>query len=392
MTMDRRTTSASLIVAGLVMAIPVSGMAAGFLGGSDELDPSFCGAHTIRPTVVYIDDTDMVDHETDWAVKLTSKLKATLIPSERVTVIKLSPESGQSHEIWTGCWPDYGPNDRAKLVKGSLMDLVRKSPLAQLAEQQRFFSRDFGHALSTIYDPAKRAASDVAIDPQAPPKKEIIRALASDEGRFAHSDQTIRAIVFSDMAENSDLGSALKPLPEPAPGFGKKLGTYLRHSVFYAYGMGSHIIGGSSVQDNERAFWSSALRSMSATVGGLGSELNVANATPIEAHNYTIELSYEGQSLDGRLALLIDRDGVLVDSWIGISRLSSASLTGSFRCQGGPLADPCKLDAETTSGVVTTGPTESVALVGTEKHGLTGTLGVKGSSANFKLNATAVGE
>ncbi len=365
--------------------------AASFLGGSDELDPAFCKIHTIRQTVVYIDDTDMVDHETDWAIKLTNKLKATLIPSERVTVVRLSPGSGQSHEIWTGCWPDYTPTDRAKLAEGSLLDLMRKSPLAQLADQQRFFLRDFGHALSTIYEPAKRPANEVAIDPAAPPKKELLRALASDEGRFSHSDQTIRAVVFSDMAENSDLGSALKPLPTPPPPIGKKLGTYLRRSVFYAYGMGDHITGGSSLQDNERAFWASALRSMSATVGGLGSELNVANATPVEARNYNVELTYDGQTLDGHLALLVDRDGTLVDSWIGISRLSSAALSGSFRCHGAAGAELCRLDAETTSGLVTTSPSENVVLAGSEKQGLTGSLGVKGSSANFAIKATALG-
>jgi hypothetical protein len=369
-----------------------SAQAASFLGGSDGLDPAFCNTRTIRQTLVYVDDSDMVDGETDWAVKLEGKLKATLIPSEIVTVVRLSPVDAQSHEIWTGCWPDYTAADRAKLAEGSLLDLMRKSPLAQLADQQRFFLRDFGAALTKIYAAAKRSPSDVAVDPADPPKRELLRAVASDEGRFSHGDQTIRAIIFSNMVENSDLGSSLKPLSAPPPAIGKKLGTYLRHSVFYAYGMGEHVTSGGSLQDNERAFWTSALRSMSATVGGLGSELNVANATPVAAHNYNVELSYDGQTLDGRLALLVDRDGTLVDSWISISRLSSAALSGTFRCHGVVGAETCRLDAETTSGLVTTSPSESVVLSGSEKQGLTGSLGVKGSTADFSIKATTLGD
>ena len=361
--------------------------AGGFLGGSDGLDPAFCKSKSIRQTVVYIDDMMMSDGQTEWATKLANKLKATLIPGERVTVVRLSPATAQSHEYWSGCWPAYTPAERAKLEQGSFADFFRKSPLAQLADQQKFFTRDFGEALSAIYNKSKRSANTARIDPANPPKKEILRALSSDESRFAHSNLTIRAVIYSDLAESSDLGSIYKPLPATPENYGKKLGTYLRRSVFYIFGVGEDINGDSRLQESARGLWASALRSMNATVGGMGVDLSVPNVVPVKAYSYSVQLQYvDGQQLDGRMVLLADADGALVDSWVGISRLTSVMLSGFLKCQEGKGDGECRLDAA-TSGLVTSNSNEIVALSGTEHTGLAGQVGVKGTSI-FPLKTT----
>src|SRR6185437_7162931 len=113
--------------------------------------------------------------------------------------------------------------------------LFSRSPLASLPEQKKFFLRDLDRALSTIYMASKRPSTAAQIDPQHPPTKNIIRALAFDEGRFSQSRVTIRAIIYSDLAENSDLGSVFAQNGNDQS-FGKRLGTYLRRSVFYGYG------------------------------------------------------------------------------------------------------------------------------------------------------------
>jgi hypothetical protein len=71
--------------------------------GKKKLDLSYCDIVTPRQTVVYIDDLALIDGHTDWAVQLSSKLRGALIHGERVTVVRLSPASGQSKEIWYGC-------------------------------------------------------------------------------------------------------------------------------------------------------------------------------------------------------------------------------------------------------------------------------------------------
>lgn len=352
------------------------------LFGADGLDPAFCKTAASRQTVLYVDDMMMIEGRTDWATKLSTKLRATLAPGERVTVVRLSPAAGRSAEIWSGCWPAYTAAERARIESQSF--LFSRSPLAVLDDQQKFFMRDLSAALGAIYLAGKRPPGAVRIDAASPPDKEILRALASDEGRFAQSQTTIRAIVYSDMAESSDLGSIFKPAPAQPANYGKTLGTYLRRSVFYAYGLGEDVAGAPGALGSARTFWTQALRSMNASVGGLGADLNMANAVPVAASAYAVTLTHDGQELDGRLALMTDADGNLVDSWIGVSRLSIAALSGSLHCS--PEAG-CRLNAATNAGVATNSPSEMLTLAGPEAGPWTGRLGVKGA-LTYPVRAT----
>lgn len=356
------------------------------LFGAPCLNPRFCEQASLRQTIAYIDDMMMTDGHTDWASKLADKLRSTLSPGERVTVVRLSPANGQSSELWSGCWPDYNDAERARIANQTY--LFSKSPLAQLDEQRTFFLQGFGGALTTIYASAKRPSASTRFSANTPPTKQILRALASDEGRFANSRITIRAIIYSDMAENSDLGSVFKPPANPTPNYGQKLGSYLRRSVFYDFGVGEDVNDDASFQETARAFWVAAIRSMAGTVGGIGADLNVPNTLPAKAYNYAITLNLDNQMLDGRLSLLTNAEGDLVDSWIGISRMSSALLGGTFRCKNEQSDVSCRLDANMSGGITTNSRSELVTLVGTDKTGLKGRLGVKGSDAMFDLTAT----
>lgn len=342
------------------------------------LDTSYCQQPTVRSTVVYIDDMMMADGHTDWALKLGTKLRATLTPGERVSVVRLSPADGQSKEYWSGCWPDYPAAKKAALARQTY--ILRQNPADAVVDQKKYFMRDLGGALTQIYMDAKRPADQVRIASDNPPHKQIIRALASDEGRFADSTKTIRAIIYSDLAENSDLGSVFRPATEPSA-FGQRLGTYLRRGIFYDYGMGEDVQGDPAFPEEARSFWTAALRSMAATVAGLGTDLNVPNTLPVHAYAWPVTLTFESQPLDGRLSLLVGEDGNLVDSWLGIARLGSAALNGTFRCTTG---DTCRLDSETTSGIATNAPSETLIMRGSTTT-LHGTLGVPGQSTRFGL-------
>jgi hypothetical protein len=345
------------------------------------LDASYCQQPTVRSTVVYIDDMMMADGQTDWATRLAVKLHATLTPGERVAVVRLSPANGQSKEYWSGCWPDYPAARKAALANQTY--ILRQNPVDRIADQKKYFVRDLGAALTRIYLDSKRPADAVRIAADSPPQKQILRALASDEGRFADSTTTIRAILYSDMAENSDLGSVFQPPPAEPPSYGQKLGSYLRHGVFYDYGMGEDVHGDPAFLEHARAFWNVALRSMAATVMGLGADLNVPNTLPLSAYSWPVTLSFDGQALDGRLSLLVGEDGTLVDSALGISRLGSAAISGTFKCANGPDAG-CRLTAETAAGIATNAPSELLNLKGSTKT-LAGKLGVRGQNTTFAL-------
>jgi hypothetical protein len=354
------------------------------LFGASGLDPDFCKQPNGRQTVIYIDDMMMMEGKLDWATKLASKLKATLGPGERVTVVRLSPGTGQSAEIWSGCWAEFSASERARIENERY--LFSRSPLANLPDQRKFFMRDLDHALATIYTASKRAPSAVRIEPQQAPEKNIIRSLAFDEGRFAQSQVTIRAIIYSDLAENSELGSIFRS-GNGEENYGKKLGTYLRRSVFYAYGMAEDVSNSANILEQTRKFWSNALRSMNASVGGLGSDLNMQNTVPVFGRAFDVELKRDGQDLEGRLSLLVDADGNLLDSWLQIVRLSIAGLSGTFKCQGPAEDQTCRLSAKTLSGLVTQTTEEDVVLAGSERTGLAGQIGVKGA-LTYVLKAT----
>ena len=357
--------------------------AQGFLGGQGGLDPKFCDTAALRQTVVYVDDMFMQEGQTDWANKLYDKLKGTLVPSERVTVVELSPADGQSREVWSGCWPDYSSEEREKL--GKSYSFFSKNPLKALEDQKGFFGSGISGAFSDIYDKHKRART--TIDPASPPPKAIIGALASDGARYAQTKATLRAIVYSDLAEDSELASIYKPLPQPLPNFGRKLSTYFRSSVFYAFGMDGDVEGGQEVREATRALWARALGTMSATIGAMGSDLNLPNALPVANHEYVVDLKEGDQPLSGRLSLLVDGDGDLVDSWIGIDRLGTAALTGTARCEGGGTGT-CTINAITSHGILSDSPSEALTLRGAPDRPLTGLIGVKGSSVMFALTAT----
>jgi hypothetical protein len=373
---------------GLVLLLigGLSASATAQMFGNRGLDPGFCRTKAVRQTVIYIDDMLMIDGQTNWTKVLVEKLKASLAPGEPVTVVRLSPATGTCSEIWHGCWPQFTNVQKEEIKKGEPY-LLKKNPLDTIEEQQGFFVRDIVAAFSKIYFEAKRDANSARFTADKAPKKEIVRGLASDEGRFANSQMTIRAIMYSDMAENSNIGSAAGSQPEQVSTNAGKINAHLRKSVFYVFGVGEDVIGVNSMRENAKNFWIKTLGAMTATLGGFGSDLNVPVGIPVQSYVYQTTLKRGDQEVDGKLALLVDNDGNLVDSWIGFNRLSVTFLTGTF-FHG---ANGYKLDAMTASGLTTDSPAETVNLDGKSDQ-LEGMLGVKGTKMMYPVVAHLEGK
>lgn len=369
------------VTVGLCLSSTSPVMAAGMFGGSTVLNPKYCRTKNLRQTVVYIDDSSIAQGQTGWVSSLYNKLKGSLVPGEKLTLVQLSPLSGQSEEIWSGCWPNV---DEAQMMALSHQtSFFSGSPLSELKEQQGFFFRDFGIAATKVQKKA-RPAADVTIDPASPPQKSVLRALLSDGARYANAHETVRVIMYSDLAENSDLGNAFKVVATPID-YGAQLGTYLRHSVIYAFGVARDMHGNGAVQTNIVAFWRNAFESVAANVAALGSDLTIPNSVPVARHEYNITLQDSGQELPGKLSLLTDHDGNLVDSWVGITRLKTSMLNGTLHCA--PEGESCNLDAQTTSGIVTTSHSENLLLKSDTAGAMIGTLGVPGSQVNLTISA-----
>ena len=361
--------SGTRVLIGAIAALAFTSISANAqLFGPTGLDPSFCQKKTFRNTVVYIDDKMMRDGETAWANTIADKLRATLIPGERVTVVQLSPEQARSQQIWTACWPDYTNQEREQIAKEN--HFFSGDPVGNIKKQQAFFLAELGSALGKIYEATKQK-------PAERPRKAIVEALASDGARFSQSPTTTRAIVYSDLAENSDIGSVANKTPAPED-VGKRLGTQLRQTVFYFFGVGASKEGGPGYLQSAKQFWIPVMASMDAAVAGFSSDLNVPNLIPVTGYQYGVTLDRSGQPLSGRASVLATADGDLVDSWIGVSRLTFASINGTFQCSKAGTGD-CTLTATTTSGLATNNQSETIELSGNDPDELKGTVGVKGA-------------
>lgn len=379
----RMCAEASLVLLLLAFSLVHAGASNPQLFGTTGLDQSFCKDKTFRQTVVYVDANSVKQGITAWAADLENKLRATLTPGERVSLIELLPTDGTSTELWSACWPDYTAAQRNILAKKTYF--FSSNPLNDLAKQQGFFFNGFGAAITQIF--IAQAKNKMGDQPQlkGAPKEEIVEALASDGARFSQSNQTIRVIVYTNAAQNSTLGSVYDHTTPSPSDYGKMLGTFFRHSIFYFFGVQSTLPDDPTYLADAHSFWNGALSSMDSTVAGFGSDLSVANDVPTVDHRFHITLKRNNLDLSGLLYVMTDADGNLIDSWMGVSRLGFVSLTGTFTCS----ANLCSLNATTNQGLVTTSNTETLTLKGNLTKNLNGSIGVQGS-VTFPVVASAV--
>ncbi len=303
-----------------------------------------CAAHAPRQSVVYVDDTDMIKSDTIWILTLAFKLTASMMPGEKLAIVQMSPSQGTSKQIWQGCWPKSSANG------GNSIDVLK---------QQIAFSQQVNDSVTKILNATGRTLQDSMIDGQKPPQKQIIKSLVSDIDRYQKTSQpTVRAIIYSDMAENSDLGSAFSQSTNDV--FVNKLGVYFVHGVFYAFGLGKTVYNVQDYNVNAIRFWNNAFKAMSGITESISPDFDIPQVVPQNGSYFDVNLQYEGEQLSGKMALLIDKDGNLIDSWIGISHLTGAGLRGTLLCL---KEGTCKLTAKTNGGLVGYGDHENLEML-----------------------------
>jgi hypothetical protein len=85
-----------------------------------------------------------------------------------------------------------------------------------------------------------------------------------------------------------------------------------------------------------------------------------------------------GDQLFGRGSFLTDADGNLIDSWLGVNRLTFVGISGTFICSS--AASPaCTVNATTNGGLTTQSSSEELSLTGNDNTSLKGTIGVQGA-------------
>lgn len=295
----------------------------------------FEGKNKVRQTVVYIDQAMMREGDTTWADRIDTKLSASLMPAERVTVVRLDTFNGVAEEMWSGCWPAYTPAELKQIEnRGTMTSFFSEDPLKKLPEEQAFFRRLVGGALGKIYAQGKAAPSRG--------KKNLLLALGADEDRFQNSGLMTRVILYSDMN---------------APTDGDKLSLDFANAVIYCFGVDSK-------QRAARNDWSKAFLRAHALIASFSSDLGITGGSPAAVYQYNLEFSTTKSNFLGDMVLLVSSDGRLQDSYLSIKSTNpprASLLTGVFKKDEHNLV---KLVANTEMGLATDEPNELIELSG----------------------------
>ena len=333
----------------------------GFIGGNEYRIGQFCESKSLRRTIVYIDQALMTENDVEWARRLRTKLLANLLPSEPVELIRLDPTLGQSKEIWKRCFPDYKAEQVKKLESETY--IIRENPLKILKKQQEVFESEFLNALTSIYEQYKKPKVENTFSFENAPKKNIIRALMSDESRFSHRNLATRVLIYTDALENSGVFDSFSNSDGVNKGkdAAKKYGINFGQSIFYVYGVGRSLKQPGDAVSTAKAFWDSFLKSANGHLNSFGIELNTSTSKPVNRLVFNFEVSLNRRLAVGLLSLTHDRDGNLQDSFVSISGQTGAAIEGTFKCS---VSKKCTLEANTRSDFLTTYPREKIILEG----------------------------
>ena len=338
---EHRVVLTSLGVACL-LEILVGGPAAAQLIRDPNIG-KFCEQPSIRQTVVYIDRQVVVRGETGWARQLRARM-TDLAPRERVEIVSLSSATGAAERRWRGCWPDYDAAEKER-IKDEDCGLFG-CPLDDLEDQQALFRRQMALALNGILADG-RPSSQVQVDLEAPPRKSIAETLALDRGRFDIAEGPIRVILYSDMLENGEAGAVAEAEDGPAlaQDLAEQFDLELSRANFYVYGVNSTFArqdGSMTLARRLEAFWRVFLRRSGGYLASYGSDLQLRGKPPRRLTVYRVSLEHPTAGrLLGRLRVLADSDGRLLQSWFGLDNYGAVPISGVATC-----AESCSVQAK----------------------------------------------
>lgn len=367
------------------------------LGGEGLNIAQFCNTPSPRQTLIYIDEKILVKEQAQWAKDLLAKLSGNLMPSEPVTLIKLSAETGAAQQLWQGCYPEYSAQQRTLIANkhsGIIAGVFSSNPVDALPQQKAIFQSQIGGALGQLLQQSGRDLSSVQVNPADLSNKQIILALANDSPRFDPTHGVIRAIIYSDMLEHSGLGSSLTSNPATAASAATERALNFKNAVFYIYGAGSTL----SQQDAEtgmkmKSYWETFFNAASGHLAGFGPNLNVTANIPETLKTFDIAITVAPNNIRlGKIQLLINHDGSLQDSFIAVAGKHHSMLEeGSFKCESAS----CTFLASAPSPVITTQGNAKIELTGSVDS-LKGTIQIlnaklkDGRKALFELTAKLI--
>ena len=378
--------SSFLLVLVLGYSLCITPAQAQLLGSEYNID-KFCDqaflaeAKPFRKTIVYVDETLIQPEaaqmalpsssdltrwqraaangflEMEWYEQLETKLRASLLPSENVSVIGIDA-GGAPRERAQFCWPGFTDEQLLQIQERSLWRwLVESDPLEGLDTQRAVFFGKIRQAL----------AEGLSEGTASNRSRSYVRALSRDEARIRSSrDLFVRVIWFGHMIEDSDFGSIRDSadVSELARKVNESLSMRLGGASFYVYGVEK-----GALQEKAEKFWGGLIRASQGQLGAFGAGLALPAEVPSKSFQLELEIEVPDpeKTRAGRATILTSADGEIVDGAIVIAGFFRSSLVGMFACDEALdiCSAQCRLDAETRHSVVFEGlDQESISLDG----------------------------
>jgi hypothetical protein len=314
-----------------------------------QVPNSSCDPKPARETVIYIDQLAVLQSKSLWPLQIPISLQTSLMPGEPVHVEVLSPSNGTSNEIWQGCQPGFNATADSNLD-----------------DQQTEFSSTLNNVLGGVYSKDSKPDEQLSINAFSPPHKTIIPPLFKDLKTRLQQAKTVRVILYSDLAENNSNGSVFSSNKL------EHLKGNIVGSVFYVFGLNTTVEHDKHYKDEAINFWQNTISQNGGVVSSISNNFFIPNVIPVKSFIYNVKVSLDNTTTNGKLSLMTDKNGVLVDSWIGINGLTGVVLDGSFFC----VANQCRLDAQTNAGLVGFDNSEILELSGTKEDSLKGVIKV----------------
>ena len=295
--------------------------------------------------------------EMEWYEQLETKLRASLLPSENVSIIGIDA-GGAPRERAQFCWPGFTDEQLLQIQERSLWRwLVESDPLEGLDTQRAVFFGKIRQAL----------AEGLSEGTASNRSRSYVRALSRDEARIRSSrDLFVRVIWFGHMIEESDFGSIRDSadVSELARKVNESLSMRLGGASFYVYGVEK-----GALQERAEKFWGGLIRASQGQLGAFGADLALPAEVPSKSFQLELEIEVPEPEKNraGRATILTSEDGEIVDGAIVIAGFFRSSLVGMFACDEALdiCSAQCRLDAETRHSVVFEGlDQESISLDG----------------------------
>lgn len=310
--------------------LTIDAQAALFKNPSKSLT-SFCEYPSARKTVIYLDQSIIGRKDEDWFRDLLNKMQ--YLPSERIEVVQIKSETGRAESVWSVCHPSLSTVDynREKSQRGVFEVSIDK----ELKTAENLFNKLLGQAIAAPLVDTK-LVNKPQYSVSSLPKKSLIEALYFDSKRY-DLERSIRIVIFSDMAENSEwlpLGelsgeSAAKSFAKKAS---KRWAVNFNNAEVFAYGVG-YTYRDAELAKNLNTFWDYWFNKSSAYLASYEPQLSFNNSdenfTPV---SFSGKMKQEnGSEAAVELRLGLGDNNNLINSWFGIHEMRFP-ISGDYKC------------------------------------------------------------